>query len=457
VQRGRLSLTSAALACAAVAGAFSGCEHGGDPARPDAPRAPAVAAEPGAAALDPATCAPCHQGHVTAWSGSMHAYASDDPVFLAMNARGQRETGGKLGSFCVSCHAPLAVAAARGGLVDPASLPKTLRGVTCFFCHTVDATLDLHDGALRLAGDGAFRGAIADPVASTAHTSAYSPLHDRTRPEAATTCGACHDVRMPNGADLETTYAEWTTTAFALPGPAAKTCGGCHMPGTQGVAASVPGAPVRTVHDHAMAALDVALAQFPEAAAQQKAVQLSLDSALSAKLCVNGPADVSVTLENARIGHAWPTGATHDRRAWVELRAFAAGALVWSRGAAPNDAPPDLALEPDAVLLGRTLFDADSRPVEFLWEAAATRGLVLPPRASFGPDGTQPHVAHYAPPADVDHVTMRVRVTPFAPDVLDALVASGDLDAQVRAHVPVFSLASTTLEWSSDRGYACLP
>ena len=53
---------------------------------------------------------------------------------------------------------------------------------------------------------------------------------------------------------------------------------------------------------------------------------------------------------------------------------------------------------------------------------------------------------------------MRVRVTPFAPDVLDALVASGDLDAQVRAAVPVFTLASTTLEWTKDRGYgACLP
>jgi hypothetical protein len=39
----------------------------------------------------------------------MHAYAAEDPVFLAMNARGQRETQGALGAFCVNCHAPLAV------------------------------------------------------------------------------------------------------------------------------------------------------------------------------------------------------------------------------------------------------------------------------------------------------------------------------------------------------------
>ena len=39
----------------------------------------------------------------------MHAFASRDPVFRAMNQRGQRETNGELGDFCVKCHAPMAV------------------------------------------------------------------------------------------------------------------------------------------------------------------------------------------------------------------------------------------------------------------------------------------------------------------------------------------------------------
>ena len=59
--------------------------------------------------LDPETCNQCHQTHYSDWSGSMHAYASDDPVFIAMNARAQRETNGAVGSFCVNCHAPMAV------------------------------------------------------------------------------------------------------------------------------------------------------------------------------------------------------------------------------------------------------------------------------------------------------------------------------------------------------------
>src|SRR6187402_3543695 len=59
--------------------------------------------------LDPETCRSCHSEHYREWAGSMHAYASQDPVFLAMNRRGQAETQGALGSFCVGCHAPLAL------------------------------------------------------------------------------------------------------------------------------------------------------------------------------------------------------------------------------------------------------------------------------------------------------------------------------------------------------------
>jgi hypothetical protein len=44
--------------------------------------------------MDPETCNECHQDHYKEWSGSMHAYASEDPVFRAMNARGQEETNG---------------------------------------------------------------------------------------------------------------------------------------------------------------------------------------------------------------------------------------------------------------------------------------------------------------------------------------------------------------------------
>ena len=59
--------------------------------------------------LNPETCRECHATHYDEWLGSMHAYAAKDPVFLAMNRRGQRETNGSSGPFCVNCHAPMAV------------------------------------------------------------------------------------------------------------------------------------------------------------------------------------------------------------------------------------------------------------------------------------------------------------------------------------------------------------
>jgi hypothetical protein len=381
--------------------------------------------------LDPETCRPCHADHVRAWSGSMHAYASDDPVFRAMNARGQRETNGALGTFCVQCHAP--VATRRGATTDGtnlAALPQKLRGVTCAFCHTADAVTGAHDGALHLGDEATFRAAIDVPAPGAPHATAYSPLHDRARPESASLCGACHDVRTPHGVDAERTFAEWRTTIFAQP-EEQRTCGNCHMPATHAPAAV--GGPVREVHDHAMAALDVALTPFPETDAQAQAVRLALDSALSAKLCVQGPGQIEATLENARIGHAWPTGAAHNRRAWLEVVAYANGQEAWRA-------------DPDALVLRETLL-ASGGPARFLWEADAWRADVLAP-------GEARTVRFTAPPS-VDRVTMRLRVTAFDPDVLGALAASGDLDPAPQP--PVFDLATTKLEWTTARGFACLP
>lgn len=130
----------------AAALALAGC--GDSPARPVAEL------------QDPATCNECHPKHYAQWSGSMHAYASEDPVFVAMNRRGQRDTGGALGTFCVQCHAPMAVelGLTTGGDFDPARLPAAARGVTCYFCHDVASVKDSHNNGLVLAGDQTMRG-----------------------------------------------------------------------------------------------------------------------------------------------------------------------------------------------------------------------------------------------------------------------------------------------------------
>src|SRR6185295_10043034 len=109
--------------------------------------------------MDPTACMTCHPQQYSDWSRSMHAYASDDPVFAAMNARAQRETGGALGDFCVKCHAPVAVAE---GLTHDgtnlAALPAASKGVTCFFCHSANAVDGTHNNPLVSAKGGALFG-----------------------------------------------------------------------------------------------------------------------------------------------------------------------------------------------------------------------------------------------------------------------------------------------------------
>ena len=215
--------------------------------------------------MDPQACARCHPDHVRQWSGSMHAYAAEDPFFLAMNALGQEETNGALGDFCIRCHAPLAVQ--RGWTVDGLNLdeiPDHLLGVTCYFCHSVDAVDGEHNNPLRLADDGVLRGGIEDPVEAGAHASSWSPLHDRTRHESASLCGSCHDIVTPKGVHLERTFAEWRDTLYgSLDADRPMTCGQCHMSGRDDVIAQVEGAPLRRAHGHAFPGVDLALTPFP--------------------------------------------------------------------------------------------------------------------------------------------------------------------------------------------------
>jgi hypothetical protein len=419
----------------------------------------------GDALMDPASCQPCHADHVEQWAGSMHAYAGEDPLFLAMNRRAQRETKGAIGSFCVKCHAPVAVrtGATTDGL-NLAELPAHLRGVTCYFCHSVAEVQGTHDAPLALASDGVLRGSIRDPVPNTAHPSAYSALHDREDAKSASLCGSCHDIVTPNGTHLERTYAEWQGTLFAEGGALGLTCGQCHMNGRPGVAADAPNVGPRRVHDHNFPGVDLALGDFPGALAQRAAVQASLDDTLQAALCVKGGAgavSLQVVLDNVGAGHGFPSGATQDRRAWVEVVAYEKGKAVYESGVVGDDGSVTALADPDLWLLRDCLLGAGGEPVHMFWDAVGYDSNQLPgpvtatqsdPRyylthvmRTFPRPSSTPSVIAAAP----DRVTMRVQLVPVGLDVLDDLIQSGDLDPAVRAKMPTLTLAGTDLEWTA--------
>jgi hypothetical protein len=421
-----------------------------------------------AALLDPTACQPCHAQQVAEWLASMHAYASSDPVFLAMNARGQRETDGGLGGFCVGCHAPMAV---RDGLTQDGlnlpSLPEKYDGVTCFFCHQIATVGGAQNAALVLADDLVMRGEYANPVPNPAHASTYAVVADPIQPAGAAACGACHDVVVPGSdAGIEQTYFEWAHSAFA--GSDGTTCSGCHMtpsPTLQPIA-QAEDAPPRTLHDHTFPAVDVALGpSAADAGEQVGAVQQALDSALQGALCVTGAGGIRVVLDPVGVGHAWPSGSAQDRRAWVEVIAYRGGAVIYQSGVvSTGQSVTAVSNDPDRWLLRECLFDAQGAPVNMFWLTASTEGNELPALATFDPQDPRFYGTHIVQrfPRDgtplttrPDMVTMRVRLQPVGIDVLADLVASGDLDAAVVDAMPTFDVSLTgpggpPLEWTPE-------
>jgi hypothetical protein len=411
---------------------------------------------------DPKSCQECHPDHYEQWSGSMHAYASVDPVFRAMEAQGQRETNGELGDFCVKCHAPAGVALGAvetGDDIDGADPGMT--GVTCYFCHQVADVKGDHNNPLVLAEDRVMRGPLKDPVDNPAHDSAYSGLHDRYDLRSADLCGSCHDIVTPLDGHIEATFSEWQSSLFASAG-FGLTCAGCHMVGSDGVAADFDGVKLRRVHDHGFPGVDRPLVDFPDADRQAALVQSFLDDSVNAFLCVKpGAGDAAAVgiLENVAAGHLFPSGATADRRAWVEIVGYLDGQEVYHSGAPdPRIGESD---DPDLWRMWSTLVDEVGAPTHKFWEAASIVSEGLLPVATTldtsDPDYVQTHVQQPYTLPPVDKVELTVHLQPIGAEVLDEL----DLDPGLVDQLQPLQVGPT-VTWTADRpagadGFACAP
>jgi hypothetical protein len=420
--------------------------------------------------LDPTTCKECHVNHYADWSASMHAYASDDPVFRAMNARGQRETDGGLGDFCVKCHAPMALnekATTDGLNLD--SVPKALHGVTCFYCHTVASVEGSHNDPLVLANDITMRGEYADPVANTAHPAAYSQLHDRDQLASAPLCGACHDIVAPPGAVIEHTYADWQASIFDDT-QGGDTCSQCHMqelPPGDGLEpiAQAPNVYARKYHVHSFQAVDQAttpsLPEAPDAGGQS--LQQFLDTTVSTALCVvqgDGNGALRVIVDNIAAGHSVTSGSAQDRRLWAEVIAYQGGSVVYQSGVvAPGASVTSLQNDPDLWLIRDCMFDANGNRVSNFWQAASVESNLLPFPVTTNqtdPRFYQTHVEQFYPrdptatlPAAPDKVTLRLLLQPIGLDVLQDLADSGDLSPTIAAQMPTLVFPEPILTWTA--------
>ncbi len=432
---------------------------------------------------DPATCMECHGKHYTEWSGSMHAYASDDPVFLAMQKRGQRDTNGQLGTFCLQCHAPMAVAlgtvtADNAKDFDLSTLPPEQRGITCFFCHNVESIKDDHNNGLQIALDQTMRGGAHNPVSSPAHNSKYDPLM-ASATNNSQMCGSCHDVTTPRGVALERTYTEWKGTIFATNDPQnllPLTCSGCHMQSHTDVIADKPGlnVPSRTngFHEHIWPAIDQALTTWPNPDVMAMDIKRDLDPAITivgptptggtaaqapGGICVtpvNGGM-ITVRVDSRGTGHMWPSGAAQDRRAWLEVIAYdASNTVVFQSGVVPDDKDPEEINDPNLFGLWDKTTKDDGTPAHFFWDVANVESHLIKPPVTL--DQNSPAFDHSTTAmfnvpgatSQIDHITARIRIRPLALRVLDDLVSSGDLDAAVASQVKTLEIAGTQRTWS---------
>ena len=425
------------------------------------------------ALMQPDSCESCHSGHYREWASSMHAYSTQDPIFLAMEARGQELTGGELGPFCVQCHAPLAVAL---GLVqtgaDLAELEDpSLGSVNCYFCHTVSGVptsfanpLDLpaNNPLILEEGTSVLRAGLKEAESAGAHEVAYSELLDGRELTSAAMCGACHDVVTPAGLHLERTFAEWEITPTADPQSnraGQNTCNDCHMLARQAPAARVAerSLPIRTVHSHLFEGVDVALTTHPDQDIQKLAIQCAMRTAALINSLQVSPADGSLTIvAETPIGHGFPSGATQDRRAWLEITITDRAGNVRQIGHVPEGVPlvQALALEENArmVTYYDEMFDADDAPTHNFWEAASMTQRTLPAPGTAG-GHTQVHrVPVFNPAAPEDTWPARIEVTmyvrPVGLDVVQDLLDSGHLqDEALLEAIPTFEVTGAHVYW----------
>jgi len=443
--------------------------------------------DPVAELQDPTTCMQCHPQHYDQWSGSMHAYASQDPVFVAMNNRGQREA--QLGTFCAQCHVPMAVANGRTDFTDfdPSTLTPAENGITCYFCHNVKDVAADHNNGLQLAMDQTMRGGAKNPAETPAHDSELDSKLMASASNQSTMCGSCHDVVTPAGVPLERTYTEWQASLFSQNDPSRflpVTCSGCHMISSTGVIAQGPGLNVGTridgFHDHSLPAIDQAITDFPNKDAQATGIETELEGAIAivgptppgggaapGGICVV-PADggaITVRLDSFQIGHMYPSGAAQDRRAWVELIAYdASNTVLFSSGVVADNQDPEDIGDPIVNCTGAgsascsgfwdRAVKTDGTPAHFFWEVASETSHQLKPQVTSDPNSPNfdhSTTAEYqigALTAQVDHITARLRTRPFTYAMLNDLVSSNDLPATYASSITTVEDIGSMKMWT---------
>ncbi len=455
-----------ALSCLALA---FGCDDGGDPTGVIQDQGGGVSdtgvlevnERLGLLGTEPEFCGQCHEEHFAQWSGSMHAYASQDPVFVAMVNKGIADTNGQIDQFCFQCHTPTAsklnltpietidgVARLNADL----SSPPLSTGVPCVGCHMVDEVIATENAQLSYSRETLFGASVTD-AAREAHPIEVSDLFADPY-QSSFVCGSCHNVLNPRGARLEATFSEWYASDYNQPDDLEnhQSCVTCHMPLMRGKL--VKDGPEVEMHAHRFIGVDQALIDFPDREVQGRLVRELLQNAAELDMSLNEESDgvyLVVSVTNTNTGHFLPSGSTADRQMWVHLQVRdEGGQLVYESGMLDQDGnladgvaghAAEPYIDPDLLLFGQFVFGQDGEHVLFPWEVYTTADNLIAPGQRAWRDYPMPESI----PADMTlSVTATLKYRTFPPFVLQALADEGFLDLSQLDPVPIIEMETLT-------------
>jgi hypothetical protein len=246
---------------------------------PLAPQGPPPARfSPLEASLAPEACGACHPAQLADWTTSLHSRSMGPGVAGQLVEMLESDPGSALS--CLGCHAPLAEQAplapatlAPNPAFDPA---LAARGIPCAACHVRGHARfgpPRRDGSLASAAPGETL-----PHGGVTRTTAYL---------ASEFCRGCHqfgrDGFALGGKLLEDTYNEWKASRFAREGVQ---CQDCHMPDRRHL--------WRGIHDPEMVRSGLAIDARASASRYRPGDTIS----------------VILSVQNTRVGHAFPTYVT---------------------------------------------------------------------------------------------------------------------------------------------------
>ncbi len=316
----------------------------------------------GEAKFDSATqCAQCHPKIYASWKSSQHSSAFTDPAFQLPYDRIRRKNPRRT-LPCERCHNPL-----RFHLPpeDPRASIFAQEGVTCDFCHSVEAIGSgdpipgyrlnpAHKFGPYPPGKGSER---------TIHSTRFSRLHITSD-----LCAGCHEYRNPFGVPILTTFSEWSESFYRGEGVH---CQYCHLPqlfDPQFIDAKDRKGPV----DHAMVG-------------GHSRERLAKAIPLKGTLRISGTtAEVRVLLKNETVGHKTPSGIPMHRIRLVTSLFDAGGAplgsmeetferVVGDGAGNPLTKPERIFTEAREVLKDNRIGPKETREVIHRFDLAKTR------------------------------------------------------------------------------------